>query len=189
MLSFFSRTVEAESPTVPVGRDSTSSDSIDAVMEPQLSTSNKENKLRRINKRASAQIKFAKGIQSVTGLDLLPAEDRGGRAVSQCGHCLAVHHRTFFYNVTRKWVAHAQKCPGLHKKLLPAQPAEVEASVTQVRLGGDKHRKNVCDAYTTTYWIYKHKLAFTTGDKLYEVCTFDLIMCALFALLNIISKR
>jgi hypothetical protein len=125
---------------------------------------------RKYNKRTSAHIKFANGIQSATGLDLLPAEDRGGRAVSQCEHCLAVNIRTFNYNVTKKWVAHSTKCPGLHKKLLPAQPAEAELFIMHVRLGGDKHRKNVCDAYTTTYWVYKHKLPFTTGDKLSEVC-------------------
>jgi hypothetical protein len=95
MLSFFSRTVEAESPTVPVGRDSSSSDSIDAVMEPQLSPSNKDNKCRRINKRATAQINFAKGIQSTTGiLDLLPAEDRGGvllASVETVLQCIIAH--------------------------------------------------------------------------------------------------
>jgi hypothetical protein len=72
-------------------------------------------------------------------------------------------------NVTKNWVTHSNKCPGLHKKLLSAQPAEVEAFVMHVTQGGDKHRRNVCDAYATTYWVYKLKLAFTTGDKLCEV--------------------
>jgi hypothetical protein len=125
-------------------------------------------------------------IKSATGLDLLPAEDRGGRSVSQCGNCLAVKHRTFFYNVTKKRVTHSTKCPGLHKKLLPTQPAEAEALVMHVRLGGDKHRKNVCDAHTTTYWVYKHKLVFTTGDKLSEVCMLlSFYVCILCLLLRI----
>jgi hypothetical protein len=38
-------------------------------------------------------------------------------------------------------------------------------------LGDDKHRKNTVDAYVTAYWVYKHKLAFTTGDKLRELRT------------------
>ena len=177
MLTYFSRVEEAESATVAaLGRDCSI---YDAIMEPQLSQEHEDaplpvpdGKRRKHNKRTSAHAKFAKNIESSTGLRLLAADDRGGRAVSQCGHCLAVNHQTFFYNVTKKWVTHSKKCPGLHTKLLPAHPAEVQAFVTHVRLGGDKHRKNVCDAYVNTYWIYKHKLAFTMGDKLREVCHF-----------------
>ena len=208
MLTYFSRTVAAESPTVAIGGDSSPSDrskeqqlppshagenmmealsptvviggdccSSDTAMEKQLPPSHAReaapvcsNKRKYKSKQTtSAHEKFASHIKSATGLDLLKADDRGGRAVSQCGNCRAVGHLTFWRNVTKKWVTHAIKCPSLHKNLLPAQPAEVEAFVMHVRLGGDKHRKNVCDAYATTYWVYKHKLAFTTGDKLREV--------------------
>jgi hypothetical protein len=180
MLTYFPRMVEAESSIVPAEDVSLQlppaheAENVSLQLPPAHENDSlpvPDGKRRKHNKRTSAHAKFAKNIESSTGLHLLAADDRGGRAVSQCGHCLAVNHQTFFYNVTKKWVTHSKKCPGLHKKLLPAHPAEVQAFVTHVRLGGDQHRKNLCDAYVNTYWIYKHKLAFTTGDKLREVCT------------------
>lgn len=30
-------------------------------------------------------------------------------------------------------------------------------------------RKSTVDAYLVAYWIYKHKMSFTTGDKTHEV--------------------
>ncbi len=50
--------------------------------------------------------------------------------------------------------------------------------VMHVALSGDKHRKNTVDAYVTAYWVYKRKLAFTTGDKLREVRPELLLLCS-----------
>ena len=169
MLTYFARMVEVESPTVPIGDDSSSSDAATEQLLPPSHAPVNSNKRKYKSRQAAAHEKFAIQIKAATGLDLLKADDRGGRAVSQCGNCRAVGHLTYWRNVTKNWMTHSNKCPGLHKKLLSAQPAEVEAFVTHVRLGGDKHRRNVCDAYATTYWVYKHKLAFTTGDILREV--------------------
>jgi hypothetical protein len=66
--------------------------------------------------------------------------------------------------------------PGLKKLVPPILSAEAQNMVMHVTMGGDKHRKNTTDAYVTTYWIYKHKLTFTTGDKLREAC---LLVCNL----------
>jgi hypothetical protein len=116
--------------------------------------------------------KFGSHIKSTTGLDLLPAPDRNGRSASQCGTCLVADptKQTIILNVTQKWNKHAKSCPGLKKLVTPIFSAEAQNMVMHVTLGGDKHRKNTIDAYVTTYWIYKHKLTFTTGDKLREVC-------------------
>jgi hypothetical protein len=38
--------------------------------------------------------------------------------------------------------------------------------------------QNTVDAYVTAYWVYKHKLVFTTGDKLREVRPELLLLCS-----------
>jgi hypothetical protein len=84
------------------------------------------------------------------------------------------------WNVRERWEKHAKSCPGimlLRKKLLlaPAQlSAEAQAFVMHVTAGGERHRQQTCDTYVLTYWLfkhklYKHKLPYTTGDKLREV--------------------
>ena len=133
MLTYFARTVEAESPTVPIGDDSSSSyAATEQLLSPSHApvTSNK----RKYNRTLTVQDNFAMQIKAATGLDLLKADDRNGRAVSQCGNCRAAGHLTYLRNVTKNWVTHSNKCPGLHKKLLSAQPAEAEAFVMHVTL-------------------------------------------------------
>jgi hypothetical protein len=97
----------------------------------------------------------------------LPA--KAGRVVSQCQSCLAADPKvvTYMYNVTKKWIRHAKTCPGLSKS--PVLSREAANMVMHMMLGGDCHRQNSVDAYVTAYWVYKHKLAFTTGDKLREI--------------------
>jgi hypothetical protein len=67
--------------------------------------------------------------------------------------------------------------PALKKLSPPILSAEAQNMVMHMTLGGDKHRKNTVDAYVTAYWVYKHKLAFTTGDKLREVRPELLLLC------------
>jgi hypothetical protein len=72
-------------------------------------------------------------------------------------------------------VAHGKKCPGLltlrQNATLGTQKltAEAQALVMYLTAGGETHRKNTCDAYVLAYWLYEHKLPFTTGNKLREV--------------------
>ena len=76
MLTYFARTAEAESPTVPLGDDSSSSY---AAKEQLLSplhapVTNKKRKYK--SRQAAAQVKFAMQIKAATGIDLLKADDR-----------------------------------------------------------------------------------------------------------------
>ena len=127
-------------------------------------------------KQRNAHQRFGIDIRGATGLDLIPAPSNNGRLMSQCGTCLKANKKTFRRNVKEKWVNHAKVCPGLlllrEKSLLaPAKlSAEAQAFIMHVTAGGEKHRRNTCDAYVATYWVYKYKLPFTTGDKLKEVC-------------------
>ena len=70
-------------------------------------------------------------------------------------------------------MCHAKVCPGLNvaqkKKLAPALSAEALNFVMHVIAGGDTHRRQLCDAYTVAYWVYKYKLPFTTSAKEKEV--------------------
>ena len=120
--------------------------------------------------------KFASEIKKVTGLDLMPAPSMyGGRAASKCATCSMVQKETIIVNVKKRWMAHAKTCTGLltltqNAKLVPITlSAEAQAFRVHLTAGGESHRKNTCDAYVLCYWLYKHKLPFTTGDKLREV--------------------
>jgi hypothetical protein len=127
-------------------------------------------------KQRKAHQQFGIEIKAATGLDRLPAPSINGRLTSQCATCLKANNRTFKRNVKEKWVNHAKICPSLillrEKSLLaPAQlSAEAQAFRMHFTASMEKHRHNTCDAYVTTYWVYKYKLPFTIGTKLKEVC-------------------
>ena len=114
-------------------------------------------------------MKFAAKIKEMTGLDIKPAPDMNNRSASHCMSCNNKQIR----NVTASWISHAKLCPGLNvaqkKKLAPALSAEAQNFVMHVIAGGDTHRRQLCDAYTLAYWVYKYKLPFTTSAKLKEV--------------------
>ena len=114
-------------------------------------------------------MKFAAKIKEMTGLDIKPAPDMNNRSASHCMSCNNKQIR----NVTASWISHAKLCPGLNvaqkKKLAPALSAEAQNFVMHVIAGGDTHRRQLCDAYTVAYWVYKYKLPFTTSAKLKEV--------------------
>jgi hypothetical protein len=123
----------------------------------------------KIRKRKwKAHVKFAMAVKAATGLDLKPAPAMCGRPASLCASCLtgSTEH-TVMRNVLARWISHAKSCPGLGKTVTLAP--EAQAFVLQCMAGGDKHRRITCDAYTTTYWVYKYKLPFTTSPKLKEV--------------------
>ena len=136
--------------------------------------------VRSMKRKHTFALRFAEDIESQTGLRLLPGPDRNGRAVSQCGTCIAADPKrvTFMHNVKAMWIRHAKTCPGLKKLSPPILSAEAQNLVMHMTLGGDNHRKNTVDAYITAYWVYKHKLAFTTGDKLREVRTALRLLCS-----------
>jgi hypothetical protein len=135
---------------------------------------------RSMKRKHTFALNFAKDIESQTGLKLLPAPERKGRSISQCGTCLTADPKrvTFKHNVKAMWIRHAKTCPGLKKLIPPTLSAQAQNMVMHMTLGGDKHRKNTVDAYVTAYWVYKHKLAFTTGDKLREVRTALRLLCS-----------
>jgi hypothetical protein len=116
-----------------------------------------------------AHVNFATVVKAATGLDLKPAMEMGGRPASLCASCLAgsTSKHTTMRNVLARWISHAKSCPGLGKTI--TSTPEAQAFVLQCMAGGDKHRRITCDAYTTTYWIYKYKLPFRTSPKLKEV--------------------
>ena len=135
---------------------------------------------RSMKRKHTFALNFATDIESQTGLKLLPAPERKGRSISQCGTCLTADPKrvTFKHNVKAMWIRHAKTCPGLKKLIPPTLSAQAQNMVMHMTLGGDKHRKNTVDAYVTAYWVYKHKLAFTTGDKLREVRTALRLLCS-----------
>jgi hypothetical protein len=116
-----------------------------------------------------AHVKFATAVKAANGLDLKPATEMGGRPASLCASCLtgSTSKHTVMRNVLARWISHAKSCPGLGKTV--TSTPEAQAFVLQCMAGGDKHRRITCDAYTTTYWIYKYKLPFRTSPKLKEV--------------------
>ncbi len=126
-------------------------------------------------RKRKAHEKFAAAVKARTGLDLHSAMDMGGRSASLCASCSASSggKQTIIRNVMERWISHAKSCRGLvgvalaPEKLAP----EAQAFVLRCMAGGDKHRKKTCDAYITTYWVYKYKLPFTTSPKLKEVCS------------------
>ena len=165
------RTTESLDSSMVIVNDPPYHPSVAEVEEENIST-----ECSQVSKRKrSAHEKFIKDMKVTTGLDLLPAPSINGRSVSQCGTCLAIKQTTLIRNQSKRWVAHGKKCPGLmtlrQNALLAPQKltAEAQALVMYLTAGGEAHRKNTCDAYVLAYWLYKHKLPFTTGNKLREV--------------------
>ena len=119
--------------------------------------------------------KFAAAVRPRTGLEIKPAPGMGGRSASQCVTCLKAFKKTLIRNVLQRWVSHAKSCPGLQMERAKDLAPEAEAFVVRCRLGGDKHRLKTCDTFITTYWVYKHKLPFTTANKVKEVDSITLM--------------
>jgi hypothetical protein len=120
-------------------------------------------------RKLKGHMKFAAAVRPRTGLEIKPASDMGGRSASQCVTCLKAAKETLIRNVLERWVSHAKSCPGLQMERAKVLAPEAEAFVVRCRLGGDKHRLKTCDNLITTYWVYKHKLPFTTANKVKEV--------------------
>jgi hypothetical protein len=117
-------------------------------------------------RRKTAQTTFAKQIKDLTGLDLLPAEDKNGRRCSLCKTCGTVT----LLNQTARWKSHAKTCSGLKASILVAPlSAEAQRLVVQCTAGGERHLSKLCDGYIVAYWLYKHKLPFAMAPKVHEV--------------------
>jgi hypothetical protein len=75
-------------------------------------------------------------------------------------------------NMLPRWKQHAKKC---RTKINVVAGREKEAMHVQTPLvlllnaAAEMERKKEVDTYVTTYWIYKHKMPFTTGPKVHEV--------------------
>ena len=118
----------------------------------------------RAKRQKTAQTTFARDVKALTGLDLVPAEDKNGRRCSLCKTCGTVTLR----NVTARWQSHARSCTGL-KSFRALLSAEAQVFVLQCTAGGEKHLNKLCYGYIVTYWLYKHKLPFAMGPKVHEV--------------------
>jgi hypothetical protein len=169
ILKFFSR--PGEQAEVVVGVQTSPSPYFEPPSLPP-STEEIENELvdEKIRKRKlKAHAKFATAVKTATGLDLKPAPAMSGRSASLCASCFTGSTTTscVIRNVLARWINHAKSCPGLVKTVTLAP--EAQRFVLQCMAGGDKHRRITCDAYIATYWVYKHKLPFTTSPKLKEV--------------------
>jgi hypothetical protein len=83
-------------------------------------------------------------------------------------------------NMMVRWKKHATKCLLTSKGSNTAKPSQtMQVSVSnathptpfllQINAAAELHRKRLCDTYLITYWVYKNKMSFTTGDKIKEV--------------------
>ena len=109
---------------------------------------------------------FANQIKVLTGLDLVPAEDKNGRRCSLCKTCGTIT----LPNQTARWKSHAKTCSGLKASILVAPlSAEAQRLVVQCTAGGERHLSKLCDGYIVAYWLYKHKLPFAMAPKVHEV--------------------
>ena len=84
-----------------------------------------------------------------------------GRSQSKCTHCNEV-----IVNILERWERHHPKCEGLKNK------TSINSLRLAVTAGGEKHRNRCCDAYAITFWTYKNKLPFTSGEKVKQVMLF-----------------
>jgi hypothetical protein len=120
--------------------------------------------LRDKKRKKSAQATFAYQIKNLTGLDIVPAEDKNGRRCSLCKTCGAITLR----NQTARWQSHAKICSGLKATRAPLSAA-ARRLVVQCTAGGERHLQKLCDGYIVAFWLYKHKLPFAMGPKIHEV--------------------
>ena len=170
MLRFFKRT--SVSPDVGPSDSSEPSlsasvgDTVDHALSLGVCAQGEPEVLERLGKKRqkTAQTTFAKQIKDLTGLDLLPAEDKNGRRSSLCKTCGTVTLR----NQTARWKSHAKTCSGLKASIAPLS-AEAQRLVVQCTAGGERHLSKLCDGYIVAYWLYKHKLPFAMAPKVHEV--------------------
>jgi hypothetical protein len=127
---------------------------------------------RREKKRMkSAQATFACQIKELTGLDIVPAEDKNGRRCSLCKTCGTITLR----NQTARWQSHAKSCSGLKANIAPLSAA-AQRLVVQCTAGGERHLHKLCDGYIVAFWLYKHKLPFAMGPRVLE----EVMLCLHF---------
>ncbi len=111
-------------------------------------------------RKKTAQTTFANQIKDLTGLDLVPAEDKNGLCKT-CGTVTVL-------NQTARWKRHAKTCSGLKASIAPLS-AEAQRLVVQCTAGGESHLSKLCGGYIVAYWLYKHKLPFAMAPKVHEV--------------------
>jgi hypothetical protein len=103
---------------------------------------------------------FPERVLTGTGLILESSGQLNGRMAFKCVTCGYV-----CMNMLSRWQQHAKKCrPKSNKAMMVQTPL-----VLVLNAAAEIERKNEVDAYLVAYWIYKHKMSFTTGDKTHEV--------------------
>ena len=110
-----------------------------------------------------------------TGLSVLNAGRLNSRQASKCTLC-----GTRMMNMMVRWKKHATKCllkskgsntakPSLMMQVSVSNATQPTPFLLQINAAAELHRKRLCDTYLITYWVYKNKMSFTTGDKMKEV--------------------
>jgi hypothetical protein len=106
-------------------------------------------------------------VLSATGLSIEGFGKLNGRLGFKCCTCGFIS-----MNMLPRWKQHAKKC---RTKINVVAGREKEAMHVQTPLvlllnaAAEMEKKKEVDTYVTTYWIYKHKMPFTTGPKVHEV--------------------
>ena len=105
---------------------------------------------------------FAARVFSATGLTIEECGTMNQRIAFKCVAC-----GTTSMNMMARWQQHAKKCKST-KHVVATQQRETPL-VLHLNAANEIHRKKLVDTYAIVYWIYKHKMPFTTGTKLHEV--------------------
>jgi hypothetical protein len=123
-----------------------------------------ERREKKRKKSARATFAYQILVKELTGLDIVPAEDKNGRRCSLCKTCGSIT----LQNQTARWQNHAKSCSGLKATIAPLSAA-AQRLVVQCTAGGERHLHKLCDGYIVAFWLYKHKLPFAMGPKVLEV--------------------
>jgi hypothetical protein len=105
---------------------------------------------------------FAARVFTATGLTIEECGTMNHRIAFKCVAC-----GTTIMNMMTRWQQHARKCP--HKNRAVAAKERETPLVVHLNAANEIKRKRLVDTYAVTYWIYKHKMPFTTGTKVHEV--------------------
>ncbi len=107
-------------------------------------------------------------VLSTTGLRIEGCGQLNGRLGVKCA-CGSIT-----MNMLGRWKQHAKTCRGKINVVVGSEKGamQVQTPIMMVlNAAAEMERKSQVDTYVTAYWIYKHKMSFTTGPKIHEVIT------------------
>ena len=119
-------------------------------------------------KQRTRKSSFAEHVLSTTGLRIEGCGQLNGRLGFKC----TCGYITM--NMLGRWKQHAKTCRGKNNVVVGSEKEAMQVQtplMLVLNAAAEMERKSQVDTYVTTYWIYKHKMAFTTGPKIHEVIT------------------